>query len=335
MKKQIALTASVLLIALIVTSMNALVFAQSVSVTIGYPSNSNGDLGITSGSYWIGQFPVQITSGTSTYNTEAYCLNYAGTISEGSTYQANITPANDTAQWRAISYILSWYAPTDNNGAAIDQVAIWRILGNYNPSEFNLPSSIETPATNLAATANGKDVVRQNDQLNWTSPSSGNITASEGQTVTYQLQLTNSSGTPRPNVQINFNATLQPLTGPSVFLNSTYLSTTQVFTDSDGKAQISITVPSDAPIGSSIKIQGSTQSIWPQRYLDLTNYTSSAQNLLGTGPILNLTVSTTLSVMGFIVVLPESALGAASMIVAFAAAYLIYIKLKKPTTTKP
>ena len=50
----------------------------------------------------------------------------------------------------ATSY--AWYSPTDNNGAAIDQVAIWRLIGNYNPAEFNLPSTIENNATALAAT---------------------------------------------------------------------------------------------------------------------------------------------------------------------------------------
>ena len=79
----------------------------------GYPSASNGDLGVTAGSYWIGQFPVQITNATGTYPIEVYCLNYTGTVNEGSPYTASIDPANDTAQWRAISYILSWNNPTD------------------------------------------------------------------------------------------------------------------------------------------------------------------------------------------------------------------------------
>jgi hypothetical protein len=216
LKKKLAIC--MLLIGLIIVSTSAMVYAQSVNVTIGYPSNSNGDLGITSGSYWIGQFPISVSSGGTSYPDNAYCLNYDSTINEGSTYQANIASVNDTTQWRAISYILSWYAPTDNNGAAIDQVAIWRLIGNYNPAEFNLPSTIEDNATALAALAAGKDVARQGDQLTWALPSTGNTTTAEGQTVVYQTLLRNSTGAPRANVQINFNATLQPPTGPAYTL---------------------------------------------------------------------------------------------------------------------
>ena len=123
MKKEIALTA--LLLGLIVTAMSAVAYAQTVNVTIGYPSNSNGDLGITSGSYWIGQFPITITSGTTGSSGEAYCLTPAGTIYEGSTYTANEVTVPDNSTWEAISYILSWNAPTTNEQAASDQVAIW------------------------------------------------------------------------------------------------------------------------------------------------------------------------------------------------------------------
>lgn len=303
---------------------------QTVNVTVGYPNNSNGDLGITSGNAWIGQFPIQVASEGTTYSVEAYCLNYNNTIYEGSTYQANLVAANDTAEWRAISYILSWNAPTDNNGAAIDQVAIWKLTGNYNSAEFNLPSSIENASTNLATTASDKDVVRQGDQLNWITPSAGNTTANPSQTVIFKVQLTNSSGVPRPNVQIDFNATLQPSSGPSQTLNSTYISSIQGFTDNNGIAQINVTVPSDVIYGSTINVQASTQSAWPQEYLDLTHYTSSAQNLIGTGPALNLTMATKIYIIGYVNVLPESAFGALSAIGAFAAAFIIYSKLKHP-----
>jgi hypothetical protein len=335
MKKQAVFT--VLLLGLIIIGMTAAVYASApVNVTIGYPNNSNGDLGITSGSYWIGQFPIQISSGGTTTSTEAYCLNYDSTINEGATYQANIAQANDTAQWRAVSYILSWYAPTSNNQAAIDQVAIWRILDNYNPNEFNLPSSIETSAINLAGNAAGKDVARVGDQLNWISPAAGNALANPNQTVTFQAKLANSAGAPRPNVQIVFNATLQPPSGASKILNSTYVSTNQTFTDNTGIAQISVTVPSNAQYDSTIKVQAQTQSVWPQEYLDLTAHTSSAQNLIGAGPTLDLTLSMNITIAGFIQVVPESAFGSASMIIAVTAAFTIYIKLKqKKTMTTP
>jgi hypothetical protein len=329
MKKEVVFTT--LLLGLMVTAISATVYASApVSVTIGYPNTSNGDLGVTSGSYWVGQFPIQISSGGTYSSGEAYCLNYDSTIYEGSTYQANIIQANDTAQWSAVSYILSWYTPTGNNGAATDQVAIWRLLDNYNPSEFNLPSSIETAAINLEGIATGKDVVRQGDQLNWISPVGGNNSANHNQTITFQAKLTHSTGAPRLHVQIDFNATLQPPSGPSQILNSTYISSNQAFTDNNGVAQISVTVPSNALYGSTIKVQASTQSVWPQEYLDLTTYASSAQNLIGTGPTLDLTVSTSIYIVGFIQVLPESAFGAVSMIVAFIAAFVIYIKLKQP-----
>jgi hypothetical protein len=333
MRKQAALT--VILLTLIITTISAFAYAQTANVTIGYPSNSNGDLGITSGSYWIGQFPVQITLGTSTYTDEVYCMTYDGTVYEGSTYQAQIAPVNDDATWRAISYILSWYPATTNNGAAEAQDAIWRILGGYNPSEFNLPSSIENAGINMAENATGKDVVRQGDQLKWVSPVTGNVTALPGQTVTFQVQLTNSTGTPRPNVQIDFNATLELSTGTTELLNSTYVSSAQAFTDGNGIAQVAITVPSDTPLGSAIKVQASTQSVWPNEFIDLTSQTSSAQNLIGLGTTLSLTVSTDISVTGFIQVAPESAIGSITSFAAFAAAFVVFMKVKRPKLAKP
>ena len=321
MRKEVICT--LLLLGLIVAAMSAVAFAQAVTVTIGYPSNP-GDLGITSGSYWIGQFPVTITNGATVSSGEAYCENYLGTLYEGHTYSANIVAVPDTATWRAVSYILSWYAPTDNNGAAIDQVAIWSLLDNYNPSYFSLPSSITTAAANLAGIASGKDVARQGDQLTWISPSTGSISANPGQTVTFRVQLT----APRQSVQIDFSAILQPPSGPSQTLSSTYVNSMQAFTDSSGIAQVSVTVPSDAPLGSTIQVQASTQYVWPQKYLDLTSSDSSLQNIIGIGPALDLTVSCHIYVLGYIMVVPESAYGALSALVAFAAAFIIYSKLK-------
>ena len=329
MDKKALLT--LLLIGFMAVGMVSVAFAHTVEVTIGTPSNSNGDLGTTSGSYWVGQFPITITYNNGTQKTvEVYCLNYDNTVYEGSTYQASIVNANNTAQWRAISYILSWYAATSNNNtaASVAQVAIWRTLGGYNPSEFNLDQSIETQATNIAAAANGKDVVRQGDHLTWITPTKGNTTAMPGQSVTFQLQLTNSTGYPRPNVQIDFNATLQS-SGSSSLLDSTYVSAMQVITDSNGKAQITVTVPANAPLGSTIKVQASTQSVWPQEYVDLTNYTSSAQNFVGATPSYTLTTSTNLSISGFVLVAPESAIGALSAILASAAAVVVYNKYKR------
>ena len=131
MRKDVIFT--LLLVGLMVAAMSAVAYAQTVNVSIGTPSNSNGDLGITSGSYWIGQFPITITSGTPISSGEAYCLTPDGTIYEGSTYTANEVAVPDNSTWEAISYILSWNAPTTNEQAASDQVAIWMLLGNNPP----------------------------------------------------------------------------------------------------------------------------------------------------------------------------------------------------------
>jgi hypothetical protein len=75
------------------------------------------------------------------------------------------------------------------------------------------------------------------------------------------------------------------------------------FTDSEGMAQVSVTVPSNAPIGSAITVTAHTQSVWPTEYLDLLSYNSGAQNLLGVGPALNLTTSSNASVSKSLTVL--------------------------------
>ena len=104
---------SVLLITLMLSLLCVGVFVYaSDTVTIGTPSSPT-DLGITtSQGYWIGQFPVTI-NGTTT--GEVYCLTPSGTVYEGSSYTADEVSAPDNATWAGISYLLSWYAPTDAN----------------------------------------------------------------------------------------------------------------------------------------------------------------------------------------------------------------------------
>lgn len=329
-KKAAALSAVIL--TLIILSVATLAFAQTyVSVTIGTPSNPQ-DLGVTSGSYWIGEFPVTVTDGGTNYPDEVFCLNCDGVVYEGTQYQATIAPATDNSTWRAISYVLTWDSPTTNTQAEIDQVAIWKILGEYTTDEFNLGSTIINEATSLASTATGKDVARQGDQLAWVSPSGGNINGAPGQTLTYEAQLTESNGQPRPNVQVDFTATLQPPSGSGLQLNSTYVSTPQAFTNSNGVVQVSIKVPIGTQIGSTITVQASTQGTWPQEFLDLTNENSNAQNLVGLEGTLNLTVTTSISITGFIQVMPESAIGSITIIAAFGAAFAVYKKLAHRTT---
>jgi len=333
MRKQLICT--LLLVGLLVAAMSATVYAgpsSLVTVHIGIP-NFPPDLGITLGPYWIGQFPITITpSGGPTYADEAYCLNIDGIIHMNTNYPAQILPATDDAAWREVAYILSWHPAIDPYGGATVQSAIWRILNGYN-GFLGLPGTIETDAASWVADAFGKDVARQGDQLNWISPNSGSTSTGPGQTATFQVQLTSSTNVPRPNVQIDFSAILTPPSGPSQTLGSAYFSSMQAFTDSNGKAQVSVTVPPSVPAGSKITVQASTQSIWPQKFLDLNNADDQTglQNLIGLGPTLDLNVSTNIYILGYILVLPQSALGPLSALVASAAAYIIFTKLRQLT----
>ena len=330
MKKRIVLT--LLIIGLIASAMSAAAYAQTASVTIGYPSNPQ-DLGITAGSYWIGQFPVTITSGGTTQTDEAYCLNQEGTVYEGSPYTATISPAPNTPAWQAVSYLLSWYSPTDNNGAAIDQVAIWQLLGTYNPSEFSLPQSVTDGAANLVHLSTTYSVVQPGDTLTWVSPIPGSTfttSANTGQPVILQVQLKDSAGNPVPNVRVDFSATLTTPSLQKTQLDSTYLNPMTAFTDSSGIAQAVVTVPATALPGSTIQVQASTQRVWPNLYLCLTQSQPGTQDLIvaNSGDAFGLTLKSQIDISGTILVLPESAYGALSAMVAFAASFIIYMKLK-------
>jgi len=146
--------------------------------------------------------------------------------------------------------------------------------------------------------------------------------------VTFIAQLANAVGSPRANVKILFNATLN--TGSqSTLLNSTYASAASTYTDNQGHAQVSIIVPSDTPLGATIAVEGATQSIWPQRYIDVSN--PATQDLIGIGETFNLTVSTNVCILGFITVLPESPVGPIAAIGAFGAGFMVWAKIKKKT----
>jgi hypothetical protein len=188
--------------------------------------------------------------------------------------------------------------------------------------------TIDNAGIALAAIANGKDVVRLTDNLNWIAPVTSNgasTNGNPGQTKTFIAQLTDSSGSPRPNVKIQFSASIG-----GVQLNSTYVSTFETFTNSQGVAQVNVKVPSDTALGSIVSVQASTHSVWPQKFVDLTS--NSNQDLLGMGTSLNLTVSTNVCILAYIMVLPESAWGALSALLAFAAAFAIYSKVKRQKT---
>ena len=329
MRKETILAASILM--LLIAAMTATAYADtSYSVYIMDPTNSaNGGKGISSSGYWVGQIPIRITAGTQTFQTQSYCMNYDKLIYIGSTYTATLTPATDNAAWRAASYILSWYDPADNNAAAVYQVAIWRLLNPSYVRESWLDINIDNAGAALASTASGRDVVRQDDLFNWISPittDGASVQGSPGQTLAFTAQLKNSAGTPRPNVKVQFTVTLNS-GGSNIQLNSPYVVPAEAFTDSQGMAQVTVTVPQDTALGSTIQIQASTKSVWPQRYVDLTN--PDNQDLIAMGSTFNLTMTTNIAILGYITVLPESALGALSALVAFAAAFVIWTRVKK------
>jgi hypothetical protein len=323
----------ILLIGLIIAMMSATVYAQVV-VNIGTPNTSNS-LGVNSlnNGYWIGQFPITIYSGTQSTTGAVYCMTPGGTVYEGSNYTATEAPVPNNSTWQAISYILSWNPPINGAEAAIDQVAIWMLLGQ-NPSgtppqynDFQLDQSIITQASSLASsmTANGgMNVALSGDQLQWITPfvgteGSANVTsAAAGQPVTFQVQLTGPdyNALSIPNVQVDFNA---------------LGSTTPEYTNSNGIATYVLAVPQNAVPSSTITVTASTQSVWPVAYLDLLSLNPGTQNLLGVSPVLNLTTSYNIQVSGWVFVLPESAFGALSALTVCAAGFIIYYKLKPQT----
>jgi hypothetical protein len=152
------------------------------------------------------------------------------------------------------------------------------------------------------------------------------VQANAGQTVTFIAQLTSAEGAPRANVRVLFNATLN-VDSLVQRLNSTYVTPTEVFTDSQGMATVDVTVPSDTPLGATIGVEASTKSLWPQRFLDVTE--PSTQDLIGMGDTFQLTLSTNVCIMGFIQVLPESSIGTFAAIGAFAAGFAVWVKIKQ------
>jgi hypothetical protein len=329
MKKESIL--AIFIAALFIVSMSATVFAQSTySVYIMDPNNpANGGKGISSNGYWVGQIPIQITSGSTTFQTLSYCMNYEKIINIGGTYNATLTPATDTAAWRAVSYVLSWYDPADNNAAAAAQVAVWRLVNSSYVREPWLDVNIDNQGAIIANASSGKDVVRQGDVFNWLSPitaDGASVQGSPGQTLSFTAQLKSLGGSPRPNVKIQFAVTLNNGSS-STPLNSTYVTPMEAFTDSQGIVHVSITVPQGTALGSTIQVQASTKSVWPQRYVDLTN--ADNQDLLAVGSTFDLTMTSNIAILGYITVLPESALGALSALGAFAAAFVIWTLVKK------
>jgi len=215
----------------------------------------------------------------------------------------------------------------------VDQVAIWRLLNQTRGSNYYVESwldqAIDNVGNDLAAQAIGKDVVRQNDLFQWVTSITTNMSgtpSNPGDTVSFTAKLTNSTGSPRPNVRVLFNVT-SSFEGVTLVLNSTYVTPSESFTDSHGLAQVTVSVPGDSPYGTTLAVQAQTQSIWPQRYIDVTD--QSSQNLLGIGETYQLTLSTNVCVIGYITVLPESPFGAIAAIGACGVGFAAWVKIKK------
>ena len=336
MKK--ASTYALLLILLVCSSLglSTTVGAQSsVSVLILDPySQVYGNKGLNSGGYWVGEIPIIIDSDASApYQTVAYCVNFSLGLGVGTTYPATTAPVADNAEWRAVIYVLSWLYPTTNNAAA-DQVAIWRLLNQTRGANYNRPSwlstALDAAGDVVASEAWGKDVVRQDDQLRWVSPVSSNMSATQGnpgETVDFIAQLTTSTGTPRPNVRVDFTATAT-FDGQSQLLSAAYVTPLEAYTDSQGIAQASVTIPPTSPIGTTVAVQASTHSLWPQQYIDINN--PAIQNLIGIGSTFGLTLSTNVCIIGLLQVLPESPIGVLAAFGAVGAGFAVWVKYKTP-----
>jgi len=219
--------------------------------------------------------------------------------------------------------VLIWNNPATNSEGAGAQVAVWRLLNQTRGTDYFrepwLDVAIDNAGDAAATEAWGKDVAREGDLFTWVSPTSSNMSAVQavpGQTLTFIAQLTDSANAPRPNVQVQ-----------NILLNSTYVSTVSAFTDVNGQVRVDVTVPMDSPVGATIAVEGATQGVWPQRYIDLSD--PATQNLLGLGETFQLTLKTNLCIYAFITVLPESPIGPFAAIGAVGAATFVYVKVKR------
>jgi hypothetical protein len=319
---------SIVLLSLLLASIGVAVYADiTVNVSIGNP-NGGSVKGLWSNGYWVGEIPITVSNSPS-QQTKAYCINFDRTINIGSTYAAELAAVTDTAEWKAVSYILTWYhPPADGNAAAANQVAIWRLLNTARGYPYAKPTWLSTSLDNagnaLAEEVKNKDVVRQDDVLQWIEPVTTNQSAvmgNPGETITFKAKLTDAAGTPRPNVRMIFTATLRP---DNIALGSTHISPSATHTDSNGIAAVDVTVPEDIQNGESIEVKASTKSVWPQLYLDLNDV--ARQDLIGIGTTFELTVSTNVCVLAYITVIPEVPLGTLTACAACAFAFVFWKK---------
>lgn len=301
----------VVLLGLLFASLAAVVYAQvQVSVSIRNPLySSSGAKGIVSSGYWVGEIPITVSGDSEpAQQTNAYCMNVTKTVYVGSTYEAALAAVTGSAKWSAVSYVLTWYnPPADDDAAAVNQVAIWRLLDDKYVRPYWLDTGIDDEGKALAAFAKDKDVVREGDVFEWIEPVTINESAvmgNPGETVTFKAKLTNEFGKPKAGVKIIFNATLSPA---DVELDAANVYPAVTHTDSDGIAEVTVKVPDDIKNGERVAVTASTKSVWPQLYMDL--YGDERQDLIGIGTTFELTVSTNVCVLAYIMVIPEVPLG--------------------------
>jgi hypothetical protein len=270
--KKASKIASIVLLSLLCVSMGAAVYAAvGVSVYIRNPLNSADCAeGVVSGNYWVGEIPATVSGdGEPAQKTTAYCINFDRTVYAGNTYSAELAAVIDTAEWRAVSYILTWCdPPADGAAAAANQVAIWRFINGTRGYDYVAPeclsSSLDVAGNALTDEVKDKDVVRQDDIFQWIEPVTANQSAlvgNPGETIVFKAKLTDAFGTPRAGVRIMFTAVLRP---DNVELNATHLSPMITHTDSNGIAEVTVTMLDDIQNGESIEVKASTRSLWPQ-----------------------------------------------------------------------
>jgi hypothetical protein len=313
--------------------------AASTSVCVYIdPSGMSGVEGIVSDGRWIGEIPIKVgdnqeTVATSGESTKAYCMQYDKTVGGGRIYSADVQPTADTEEWRAVSYILTWFPPVDDDEAAVSQVAIWRILNNTRDYDYVKPpwigQALDNDARKLVHVAFGKDVIRQGDIFKWVAPLPGNVgnmtnlAADPGETLTLTAKITESDGTtPRPNVRVKFSAMIDssPLA----------VNPTVDHTDGTGHVEVTLTVPSDSA-GSEVVVKADTRGVWPKLYLDLEN-DEYQQDLVGFDTRYQLTVSTSLWIFATIFVVPEIPFGTLAAVATCLGAYMV--KTRKPVKVR-
>jgi hypothetical protein len=319
----------IVLLSFLFASIGAVAYAQiQVTVYIRNPLSSDAK-GALSGSCWVGEIPITVSNSTvAAQQTKAYCINFDKTVYAGRTYSSQATAVTDSAEWRAVSYILTWYhPPADNNAAAANQVAVWRILNSTRGYDYYkeqwLTTALDNAGNALADEVVNKDVVRQDDVFQWIEPVTTNQSAvlgNPGEAIAFKAKLTDAFETPRAGVKILFSAVLRPENDE---LDSSLIPAV-THTDSNGIAEVTITVPDDIKNGESIEVKASTKSVWPQLYLDLDE--EGRQDLIGIGTTFELTVSTNVCVLAYILVIPEVPLGTLTACAACGFAFVFWKK---------